>query len=64
MSLYSSVTFFPHPGNTILIFNLSADMWALRNQGIIFFASANDVRISDSEYVRATPAPIATKFGE
>lgn len=56
MSLYSSVTFFPHSGNTILIFNLLADMWALRSQGIIFFAPANDIRISYSEYVSATSA--------
>lgn len=54
MSSYSSVTFFPHSGNTILIFNLLADMWALRSQGIIFFAPANDIRISYSEYVSPT----------
>lgn len=56
MSLYSSVTFFPHSGNTFLIFNLLADMWALRSQGIIFFAPANDIRISYSESIRATSA--------
>lgn len=57
MSLYNSVTFFSQSSNTILIFNLLADMWALRSQGIIFFAPANDMRISYSEYVNATSAP-------
>lgn len=57
MSLYSSVTFFLHSGNTILIFNLPGDTWALRSQGIIFFPPANDIRISYSKYVIATSAP-------
>lgn len=58
MSLYSSVTFFFHSGNnTILIFNLSADMWALRSQGIIFFAFATNVRVGCSGYAPATSAP-------
>lgn len=57
MSLYSSVTSFLHSGNIILIFNLSADTCALRSQGIIFFAPANDTRISYSKYVSATSAP-------